>query len=231
MNGHNTPPPSEETNPAGPLQSLIAPLGLTLLLLLANGTVRFTGLPDSALIQFGTYLWIGIVLFLWIRKNVAGYLNKNFANPSFKDIMLALGCGIGLFIAGGIGYAVSQALGFTQPEAATALAESEDLFSLAVYAVTTILAAPLLEEIAFRGIILQKLNTDFGKAGACCISALLFSVYHLSAFQLLSTFLMGIGLAWLVLRKKENNLWVPVIAHGVYNGIGFLFFMLAGNAG
>nr|NIP56580.1 CPBP family intramembrane metalloprotease [Gemmatimonadota bacterium]NIR80836.1 CPBP family intramembrane metalloprotease [Gemmatimonadota bacterium]NIT85470.1 CPBP family intramembrane metalloprotease [Gemmatimonadota bacterium]NIU29294.1 CPBP family intramembrane metalloprotease [Gemmatimonadota bacterium]NIU34371.1 CPBP family intramembrane metalloprotease [Gemmatimonadota bacterium] len=60
-------------------------------------------------------------------------------------------------------------------------------------------------------------------------SAALFAAYHLSAFQLLPTFLLGAGLAAGVLAL--GSLWPAIVAHGVFNLVGVLVFALGGAPG
>lgn len=206
---------------------LLPSIALTFLLLSGNAVLLFASLPDTPLIQLCNYLWIAAILFWWIKWNYREHsfqrIEQFFNGLSLKEVLIAAGSGIGLFILGAIGYAVSQFLGFSQPEVTNGISRSNGIIPLITYAVVTILFAPVLEELAFRGLIVHKLKKGFSTLSICIISALLFSIYHLSAFQSASTFFIGIGLAFLAL--KSENLWLPIIAHGVYNGMGFLLFI------
>lgn len=209
-------------------QPLLTSIALTFLLLIGNGVLLLSSIPDTPLIQLCNYLWVAVILFFWIQWKYPEHhfqtIRQFFNGLSLKEVLIATGSGIGLFILGAIGYALSQLIGFSQPEVTNSISGSKDVIPLITYAVTTIIFAPVLEEIAFRGLIVRKLKTGFSTLSIYMISALLFSVYHLSAFQLASTFLIGIGLAFLAIKTK--NLWAPnKIAHGIYNGIGFLLFI------
>lgn len=187
-------------------QPLLTSITLTFLLLIGNGVLLLGNIPDTPLIQLCNYLWIAVILFFWIKwkypEQQFQTIRQFFNGLSLKDVLIATGSGIGLFILGAIGYALSQLFGFNQPEATNSISGSKDIISLMTYAVTIIILAPALEEIAFRGLIVRKLKTGFSTLSTCITSALLFSIYHLSAFQLASTFLIGIGLAFLTLKSK-----------------------------
>ncbi len=92
-----------------------------------------------------------------------------------------------------------------------------NLFSLCV-------AAPILEEFAFRGVILHRWSHKFGLRSAVLWSSLLFGIVHPDP---LGAFAFGIGMCVLYLRTQ--SLLLPIICHGVYNfvvwlvEIGFIF--------
>ncbi|HLB48893.1 MAG TPA: CPBP family intramembrane glutamic endopeptidase [Anaerolineales bacterium] len=115
-----------------------------------------------------------------------------------------------------------KVFGLQQP-AEVQLFRSKGLSAMLVIGI--ILAGPILEEYAFRGLILHNLVNSVSVVAAIFLSAALFSLYHLSAFQLLPTFFWGIGFA--VLAQWAESLWPVVIAHLLVNGLGFALFMLA----
>ena len=78
--------------------------------------------------------------------------------------------------------------------------------------------APILEELAFRGVILHRWAHRFGLGKAVLFSSLLFGIAHT---DVLGAFLFGIGMCILYLRFQ--SLWVPIISHGVYNFVAWLF--------
>lgn len=73
----------------------------------------------------------------------------------------------------------------------------------------------IFEEIAFRGIVFNELTKITGLKSTIIISAILFTILHLS---LLSIFwIFPIGLIFGYLRAKYRTLWYGIIGHLIYN--------------
>jgi membrane protease YdiL (CAAX protease family) len=72
--------------------------------------------------------------------------------------------------------------------------------------------APLVEELLFRGIILQRWAYRWGTRTGVIASSALFAVGHGEWF---GHFLFGMVMALLYLRTRR--LWVPIVAHGINN--------------
>ena len=82
-------------------------------------------------------------------------------------------------------------------------------------------AAPILEELIFRGFAYAGLRRRFTPAGAAVISAAIFTAVHVDApagGQLI-VFAMGILLA--NLYERERTLWPCIVAHAIHNGLFF----------
>ena len=78
-----------------------------------------------------------------------------------------------------------------------------------------VLAAPVFEEILFRGIILRGLAITRGMVGGLLASALLFAVVHINPIQFPAAFLLGILLGLVFLRT--GSLVASMVMHGLYN--------------
>lgn len=72
--------------------------------------------------------------------------------------------------------------------------------------------APILEEFAFRGIILRRWSVKFGLRNAIFASSLVFAIVHP---HFLGAFLFGIAMCILYLRTQ--SLLIPIMSHGIYN--------------
>jgi membrane protease YdiL (CAAX protease family) len=76
-------------------------------------------------------------------------------------------------------------------------------------------AAPLLEEMLFRGIVLRGFLQRYSRWHAIFMSALLFGAAHMNIYQFVVGFVMGTVLAWLYERTRSL---IPCIAlHAAYN--------------
>ena len=88
-----------------------------------------------------------------------------------------------------------------------------------------------IEEVPFRGFILQKLEERVGHALAVMTSSLLFLAIHLPGWISLNTlrpekgvtiFIVGVVLA--VIFKYSGSLWSAIIAHTSNNFIAGVLF-------
>lgn len=75
--------------------------------------------------------------------------------------------------------------------------------------------APVIEELIFRGIILQGLRRNYNAFVAVFMSALLFSLYHLNPWQMPATFVLGLLLGWIMIRT--NNILLSILGHSINN--------------
>lgn len=88
-----------------------------------------------------------------------------------------------------------------------------------LWVVATLILPPIVEEVIFRGLILQYL----GKAGASfivanLIQAVLFGIFHMNLVQGIYTALLGFLLGYLAYRY--DSIFVPMILHAIFNLFG-----------
>lgn len=82
------------------------------------------------------------------------------------------------------------------------------------------IVAPIVEELIFRGLILQGFRRNYNGFVAVFMSALLFALFHLNPWQFPATFLLGLLLGWLVIRT--NSIIVAIIGHSINNTLVLL---------
>lgn len=101
------------------------------------------------------------------------------------------------------------------------LAEMNGVFAC----IAIVLAAPILEELIFRGIILNGLLNSHTPAKAILISSALFGLVHLNPWQFISAFIIGIFSGWVYYKTK--NLLLSILIHFVNNAVAFgsMYFM------
>lgn len=131
-----------------------------------------------------------------------------------------------LFVVSGIGYTISARLGFNPPAEAEMASAFQGL-TVVVLAVLVVSLA-VLEEWLFRGVVFGYLRSQSVML-AVIGSAAIFALYHLSLFQLLPAFLLGLGLALIVVYF--GAVWPAVVAHSLFNVIGVLLAMMGRYAG
>lgn len=94
----------------------------------------------------------------------------------------------------------------------------EGIYENPVASIATIaIAAPLLEEILFRGIILDGLLKNYKAGVSIAFSSLLFALIHGNVAQGLGAFLMGLFMGWIYWKTK--SLYIPIILHFVNNAV------------
>jgi uncharacterized protein len=83
--------------------------------------------------------------------------------------------------------------------------------------ILVVVAAPLCEELVFRGILLQRWATKWHPSIALILTSLLFGALHLN--------IVGVGLLGLVaglLYYQTKSLWAPIALHAINNTIASL---------
>jgi len=85
---------------------------------------------------------------------------------------------------------------------------------------TIVVAAPVLEEILMRGIILDGFLKRYSPVVAIFWSALIFALFHLNIWQGVSAFSFGLLVGWLYWRS--GSLLLCMILHAFGNGLAVL---------
>ena len=114
--------------------------------------------------------------------------------------------------------AVSQGLGWLPP-ASEPLVEvfGGGGAGLSLAVVTVVVLGPLVEELAFRGVLLGVLVERFGQLTGVIGSAAIFALYHTTLWVVVPTFLLGMATGWLAMKRP--TLWPAISLHSLYNGI------------
>jgi len=86
--------------------------------------------------------------------------------------------------------------------------------------VSAFVLAPLVEEIVFRGFILQGLLKKFTPLISILISSLLFAFLHFEFSSIIPLFIIGNILGWIY--YKRNNLWDCLLFHAMNNGLALI---------
>lgn len=98
-----------------------------------------------------------------------------------------------------------------------------------IFVVAVVFAAPVIEEIIFRGFLLNA-GIGYGPNGrrvAIAVTSLLFASAHYqyhSPFTFIIIFVMSV--IFCLVRIKTNSLIAPIILHALYNGIQMLLLFI-----
>lgn len=113
----------------------------------------------------------------------------------------------------------------TMQDTVKLLQKSKDPLVLGLMAFTAVIAAPVCEEIVFRGYFYPVLKRFSGAWPAAVCSALVFSAAHGSLAALLPLFVFG--LLVVLIYEKTGSLWAPVSVHFCFNGATVLLQLAA----
>ena len=89
------------------------------------------------------------------------------------------------------------------------------------------IAAPVLEELVFRGIILTALLRRYEPRKAIIWSAVIFGIAHLNPWQFIAAFIVGCAIGWLFWRTR--SIWIGIFMHWANNTAGFLIGYYSGD--
>lgn len=155
------------------------------------------------------------ILFAWkgwdfFREEVFAK-QKKMQFGSFCGILCVfLGCQVGVSLYATVLEALLNCIGLSAMTALEAATITAETFSMFFYAS---IAAPIVEEILFRGFI-QRSLLPFGKKFAIFASALLFGMFHGNLIQTPYAFLVGLVLGYVT---AEYNIWWAILLHMVNN--------------
>lgn len=199
----------------------------------------------NALIVFGLYLqnllFVGVAAFC-IRRYGSSLADIGLGRPTGRQIALGVGLGLLLFLVAtgleqGLGGLLTHWIG---PKTAEKLAKfSEALGAGALFAkqpsalakllllIAGAVAAPIGEEVFFRGFLYNALKYRYSVRVAIVVSGLVFAFVHISPLALLVIFPMGMFLAYIY--EKTGSLWVTICIHATNNGLAFVLMWLFPN--
>lgn len=97
--------------------------------------------------------------------------------------------------------------------------QDASLLEIIIIGITTILFAPIGEEIVFRR-MLYGLLIPFGSVNALLLTSFLFSVAHFYLVGIPGLFFLALILQLLYLNTR--NLWCPIQVHVIFNALSFV---------
>ncbi|NEQ08764.1 MAG: CPBP family intramembrane metalloprotease [Moorea sp. SIO4E2] len=106
--------------------------------------------------------------------------------------------------------------------------EGQDTIALIIFFLTAAVAAPVFEEIIFRGFLLPSLTRYLPVWGAIALSSLIFAIAHLSLSEVLPLATLGIVLGFVYTRSR--NLLAPMLLHSLWNSGTLLSLFVLGSS-
>ncbi|MFN2433652.1 MAG: type II CAAX prenyl endopeptidase Rce1 family protein [Gemmatimonadota bacterium] len=172
----------------------------------------------------GAVVLVGFRLGRWPLRRVLGELG--FSVRTLRRLV-AIAFGNLLLIASLI-YVVSVLFGPLEQEYLLELFTLDDAAEFWVLFVMVGLAAPLLEELLFRGILLRGLVSSWGATGGVLWTAFFFALIHMSPVQAAPAFVNGAVWGFVLLRT--GSFGAVLFLHALNNSLVFLLVQLTMGA-
>ena len=144
----------------------------------------------------------------------------------FGGVMAGLGGGLTMFVLVIALGALQSTVLHVRPEQSVvgALAGAHDPLLIAVFALVACVLAPFVEELAFRGLVLNALRRYLPFVVAAPLSGLAFAAAHATPSALIPLWGGGIVLAYVYART--GALTASMLAHATFNTINVLLIVV-----
>ena len=109
-------------------------------------------------------------------------------------------------------------------EATQAFAISSDWNVFAIFAITAIVVAPIIEEIVFRGVIYTCFKQYTTQKIAVIATSFMFAALHMNILQFIPLFILGVIFQLLFIRHK--SIYPSMIYHSINNSFSVLVIAL-----
>lgn len=93
-----------------------------------------------------------------------------------------------------------------------------------VLILSTVVMAPVFEELIFRGILLNGFMHRYSKVKAVLLASVLFALTHGIPQQMITAFILGCYLGWIYAKTRNSTL--TIAAHFFNNGLAVLMSVL-----
>jgi uncharacterized protein len=180
-------------------------------------------LPLWQVALFQVPVWVGFLgVPLWAthRKGRRSLAEDFGLRMRWIDVPLGLGLGlVGQIALALVITVVYQALGIDLDRVGASAEElagaAVDPLGVVLLLLVAVVAAPVLEELFYRGLWLRAAERRFGTAGAVVLTSLVFGVVHLQPYDFAA--LAGFGLILGVLTVRTGRLGPAIWAHVAFN--------------
>lgn len=169
---------------------------------------------------------LGVVALLAVRKYRCPWSTVGFRSPANWDWRLPLVVVLASYAVLLVYAGAMAALGLEQAQPESTLPEDvfNDPLLIALAALATVVAAPLAEEVFFRGFIFAALRDRWGALWGATASGVLFSLAHADPGSVAPFALIGVLLAGAYVIG--GSLWYAIAAHFLFNSISLTLAIL-----
>ena len=162
----------------------------------------------------GTLLFAAAVLafYLPVRKQLAG-ASRSFGLRWPWALAIIGGAAVVAAVVIGYVHGLASLFGIHAPNELAIFEGRPWMWSIAL----VVIVPPLVEELAFRGVIYGGLRSTLSVGESLVVSSFAFAMIHMSIPMLLTHFPLGLYFGWL--RHRSGSLWPGMLAHACHNAI------------
>lgn len=224
----------------GLLMANVAALFIGAAILAATGYVEEGAegeLPLTMIALLQIPLWAGYLgMPLYAAQRKGNGLVADFGlRMQGWDVLRGLGAGLGTQIVAIpllylLIFAITDALGWDYDQDLSAAAreltdKATDPVGVVLLVLIVAIAAPIIEELFFRGLLLRAIEKRSGPTWALWASSLIFGAVHLQLLQFPALTLIGLVLGWLTLHY--GRLGPAIWAHIAFNSVAVISLLAA----
>ena len=181
--------------------------------------------------SLGTYLGVAAVGVLYMTRHGLPLSYVRLDSPSLRDLLWTAATVLALLVLAVAIPTVIDRLGLPFADHSIADTIAADPAIAFVFIPLSLFVVGPAEEFLYRGIIQTRLADVFATGQAVGIAAVVFAVVHILAYldpgniagTLVTVFviLLPLGAILGIVYEYTGNLFVPALAHGLYNAITF----------
>jgi membrane protease YdiL (CAAX protease family) len=192
------------------------------LIIIATGGIDSLDVPTWPMVwsQIASYVPIAAALFVLPWAAGASFSDLGLCSPSRRAVLIAVGCA-GVALPSASLVEVLQIHVFHLADSAVGairlFSGANPLGLTIAFTVITVIFAPVIEELLFRGAIFGMLRRYTSFPIAAGISAVLFAAAHAEWTTMLPLTVVGLILAYVYVRT--GSLVASMITHGLFNAV------------
>lgn len=179
-------------------------------------------LPTISVVS-GVMTIVTVLLVLYVRDvsptEEVGLVPTNGIKPLLQGALMGIGAyGAVMVIMSTVPFPESWMTSYE--ESASSVAGGFSVVDI----LATVVIAPVVEEIVFRGLVYRGLKRGMPMLAAALVTSAVFGMLHGTVIWFIYTFLLSLLL--IVLLEFSRSLWVPIACHTVFNIVGQLPVLL-----
>jgi membrane protease YdiL (CAAX protease family) len=220
------------------------PAEAILAIVVVFGVAAMLSVPIFMLVRSeATQLLLGAVTFgvalvavpvLWVRvlhRQPLAALGLSSKRPA-RDVLAGAGSGLALFLLTVIVVAPALYALITlvtgervTPPTQPVLPDEPNGGQIALGGFAALVAAPVAEEVFFRGFLFGALRRRFRFALAAGLSGAVFGAFHVIPLLIPVMIFVGVGLAYIY--ERRGSLYASIAAHSAFNVLGYTLIVLS----
>lgn len=170
---------------------------------------------------------LGVVTVVWVRARRGNLAQLGLERTAVaRNLGVGLASGLLLFavttlaVAPVLFWLFSLIAGHpVTPPQQEVLPDAPTTLHLAITGVAVVVAAPVGEELLFRGFLFGSLRRRMGFWPSALVSGAVFAAVHIIPLLMPLLFVVGLGLAYVYERRR--SLWASMGAHAAFNLVGY----------